>query len=193
MFSRLKIRMSFRMTLRAAAMIVALIIFDRGFPLAAADGRINVVVSCQCADEVGQDLCKQIRTEIAASPAYRLQDATKQYGLGVHLACTDAWKGINAQLTGHMSAVAITFTIYSQDLPGEVYEDSSVFRVGKDAVDDMAGKITDAIGQLVKVNTKFFEHERTVTAAAPAGSSPGKPTARPSAVPTMHELTTIPP
>ncbi|MDO8431642.1 MAG: hypothetical protein Q7S58_04445 [Candidatus Binatus sp.] len=177
------------MKLPAIAASIALITLLFGSALAAGDNRINVVVACQCADEVGQDLCKAIRTEVAASPAYRLQDSTKQYGLGLHLSCTDAWKGINAELTGHMSAVAITFTIYSQDLPGEVYEDSSVFRVGKDAVGDVSGKITEAIGQLVKVNAKFFEHERSVTAAAPAKP----PTAKPSAVPTMHELTTIPP
>jgi hypothetical protein len=185
-------RLSIQRTLRATAIILPLIILPRGLALAAADNRINVVVSCQCADEVGQDLCKALRADIAAAPEYRLmQDTTKQYGLGVHLACTDMLKGIKEDATGHMSAVGITFTIYSQDLPGEVYEDSSVFRVGKDAVDDMSGKITDAIGQLIKVNTKFFEHERTA-ATAPAAAAP-RPTAKPSAVPTMHELTTIPP
>ncbi len=168
---------------------LALLMLASGYSLGADDARINVAVSCQCTDPVGQDLCKSIRNEILVSPSYRLQDATRQYGLGVHLSCTDAWKGINADLTGHMSAVAIAFTIYSQDLPGEVYEDSSVFRVGKDAIDDMSKRITDAIGQLVKANAKFFDHERAVTAA----SAPKSPTAIPSAVPTMHELSTVPP
>jgi len=173
----------------AGVATLAVSVLASGSAIAADDSRINVAVLCQCTDPVGQDLCKAIRADVLASPAYRLQDTAKQYGLGVHLSCTDAWKGINADLTGHMSAVAIAFTIYSQDLPGEVYEDSSVFRVGKDAIAEMSEKITDAIGQLVKANAKFFDHERAATAASPAKS----PTAKPSAVPTMHELTTIPP
>ncbi len=176
-------------TIAAGVASLALLTLASRPALAVDDARINVAVSCQCTDPVGQDLCKAIRQDVLASPAYRLQDAPKQYGLGVHLSCTDAWKGINADLTGHMSAVAIAFTIYSQDLPGEVYEDSSVFRVGKDAIDDMSGKITDAIAQLIKANAKFFDHERAVSAASPAKSS----TPVPSAVPTMHEMSTIPP
>lgn len=145
--------------------------------------RTNVAITCHCTDAVGQALCDSIRKEILASKTYRADDNLKQYGLGVHLSCTDAWQGINADLTGHMSAVAIAFTIYAPDLPGEVYEDSSVFRVGKDAIDEMTEKIVDAVGQLVKTNAKIFAHER---AAAAASSKPAGPS--PSAVPTMHQL-----
>jgi hypothetical protein len=186
--SRLCFRIIPRLMSSLATIVVS--IFICGAALAAGGARVNVVVACQCTDEVGQDLCKAIRADIAAAPAYSLQDTTKQYGLAMHLSCTDALKGIKTDAAGHMSAVAIVFTIYSQDLPGEVYEDSSVFRVGKDAVDDMSGKITDAVGQLIKVNAKFFEHERSVAGAAPG--APAKPTAKPSAVPTMHEMTTAP-
>ena len=170
----------------------ALIPFAAGLAAAAGpeapnDARNNVAVSCHCTDAVGQALCDSIRKEILASKTYRDDDNQKQYGLGVHLSCTDAWQGINADLTGHMSAVAITFTIYAPDLPGEVYEDSSVFRVGKDAIGEMTEKIVDAIGQLIKTNKKFFDHEHA------AASAPAKPAApSPSAVPTMHQVTPPP-
>jgi hypothetical protein len=179
-------RLSLRKIPGVAAFSIALLIGGSAFA-AGPDTRTNIVVSCQCTDEVGQDLCKAIRTDIAAVPAYRLQDTTKQYGLALHLSCRDALEGIKTDAVGHISAVAIVFTIYSQDLPGEVYEDSSVFRVGKDAVDDMSGKIKDAVGQLIKVNAKFFDHER-----AAAGAPVAKPTTKPSAVPTMHELSNGP-
>jgi hypothetical protein len=59
-----------------------------------------------------------------------------------------------------MSAVSVAFTIYSDKLPGEVYEDSSVFRVGKGAADEMSDRILAAVGQLATANKAVFEHIR---------------------------------
>jgi hypothetical protein len=59
-----------------------------------------------------------------------------------------------------MAAVSVAFTIYSDKLPGEIYEDSSVFRVGKDATGEMSRKIIAAIGQLVSANATLFQHLR---------------------------------
>ena len=73
--------------------------------------------------------------------------------------------GIDSKLTGTMSAVSVTFTIYADRLPGEVYEDSSVFRVGKTATDEMSQRILTAIGQLSTANKTVFEH---------ISSNPGK-------------------
>jgi len=64
------------------------------------------------------------------------------------------------KLSGTMSAVSVAFTIYSDKLPGEVYEDSSVFRVGKDAADEMSQRILAAVGQLATANKTVFEHIR---------------------------------
>jgi hypothetical protein len=57
-----------------------------------------------------------------------------------------------------MSAVSVAFTIYAERLPGEVYEDSSVFRVGKEATDEMSQRILTALGQLATANKAVFEH-----------------------------------
>ena len=77
--------------------------------------------------------------------------------------------GIDAKLTGTMSAVSVAFTIYADRLPGEVYEDSSVFRVGKEATDEMSQNILTAIGQLAATNKNVFEKIRATPkpAAAP--------------------------
>jgi hypothetical protein len=79
----------------------------------------------------------------------------------VHLWCVDMFTGlpgINSKLTGTMSAVSVAFTIYAERLPGEVYEDSSVFRVGKEATDEMSKRILTALGQLATANKTVFEH-----------------------------------
>ena len=77
--------------------------------------------------------------------------------------------GINSKLTGTMSAVSVAFTVYAERLPGEVYEDSSVFRVGKEATDEMSQRILTALGQLATANKAVFEH-----------AQPPKPTAAPT-------------
>jgi hypothetical protein len=95
----------------------------------------------------------------------------------VHLWCVGLFDGlasIDQKLVGTMSAVSVAFTIYSDRLPGEVYEDSSVFRVGKDAADEMANRIVAAIGQLAAANKTVFEHIRA--------------TPKPSAAPTPHVI-----
>jgi hypothetical protein len=139
-----------------------------------ASGKIAVNVACRCADPVGQNLCAVFKQKIDKSVGYRLADDTAGYGMGVHFACVDMWKGIDNKLDGRMSAVSVTFTIYSDKLPGEVFEDSSVFRVGKDKVPEMSDQIVIALGQLVSANSKFFDSMRE---AAPAPSSAPSPDA----------------
>jgi hypothetical protein len=125
------------------------------------DSKTDVFVDCHCPDSAGQKFCSGFKNTIQSSPGYRLADSTKGYGVGVHFYCVDLWQGINNQLAGHMSLVSVAFTIYSSDaLPGEVYEDSSVFRVGEDAIPEMSRKILAAIGQLVSVNAGFFDKMR---------------------------------
>jgi hypothetical protein len=92
--------------------------------------------------------------------------------MGVHFACVDMWTGIDNKLAGRMSAVSVSFTIYSDKLPGEVFEDSSVFRVGKDKVPEMSDQIVVALGQLVSANTSFFETMRAGAQPASSGASP---------------------
>lgn len=135
---------------------------------AGASGKIAINVACRCADPVGQNLCAVFKQKIDKSVGYRLADNTGGYGMGVHFACVDMWKGIDNKLDGRMSAVSVTFTIYSDKLPGEVFEDSSVFRVGKDKVPEMSDQIVIALGQLVSANSNFFDSMRE---AAPAPSS----------------------
>ena len=96
--------------------------------------------------------------------------------MGVHFACVDMWKGIDNKLAGRMSAVSVSFTIYSDKLPGEVFEDSSVFRVGKGKVSEMSDQVVSALGQFVSANSSFFENMRTSAAAsAPEPSSAPSP------------------
>jgi hypothetical protein len=98
------------------------------------------------------------------------------YGIGVHFWCLDLWNGlpgIDKTLTGTMSAVSVAFTIYAPDqLPGEVYEDSSVFRVGKDAADEMSGRILVAVGQLATANKSAFDKIRNPPKAASPAPAP---------------------
>jgi hypothetical protein len=128
---------------------------------AEAAGRLNVFVDCHCSDPVGEDFCSDVKDEVKDSTAYKLVEHPEAYGIGVHLWCVDLFTGlpgVEKKLAGTMSAVSVAFTIYADRLPGEVYEDSSVFRVGKDAADEMSERILSAIGQLATANKTVFEH-----------------------------------
>jgi len=129
----------------------------------APDTKLSVFVDCHCSDPVGGNFCSALKDKVGDSSAYRLVDHTDAYGIGVHLWCVDLFTGlpgVSKELTGTMSAVSVAFTIYADRLPGEVYEDSSVFRVGKDAADEMSQKILSAVGQLTTANKAVFEHMR---------------------------------
>jgi hypothetical protein len=143
----------------------------------AADSKLSVFVDCHCSDPVGTDFCSALKDKVGDSTAYRLVDHTDAYGIGVHLWCVDMFTGlpgVPSKLTGTMSAVSVAFTLYSDRLPGEVYEDSSVFRVGKDAADEMSQRIIAAVGQLANANKAVFEHIRA--------------TAKPAATPTQQVI-----
>ena len=131
-----------------------------GVAAAADQGRVNVYVDCRCPDQVGQAFCNGFKQQVHDSAGYILANNTNGYGMGVHLACVDLWQGIENQLAGTMTAISLTFTIYSDKLPGEVYEDSSVFRVGKDATGEISRKVMAALGQLVGMNASLFERMR---------------------------------
>jgi hypothetical protein len=127
------------------------------------DDRLSIFVDCHCKDPVGADFCSAFKDKVKDSAAYRLVDHTDTYGIAVHLWCVDMFSriaGIDSKLGGTMSAVSVAFTLYSDRLPGEVYEDSSVFRVGKDATGDMAQNLLSAVGQIVAANKSVFEHIR---------------------------------
>src|SRR5271170_2266786 len=139
----------------------------------ATDAKLSIFVDCHCSDPVGGDFCAALKDKVSDSSAYRLVDHTDAYGIGVHLWCVDMFTGlpgVNTKLTGAMSAVSVAFTLYSDRLPGEVYEDSSVFRVGKEATDEMSQRILSAIGQLATANKTVFEHMRATPKAAPTPS-----------------------
>jgi hypothetical protein len=133
-----------------------------------ASAKININVACHCSDPVGQNFCAVFKDKIKQSVGYQLAEGSGGYGMGVHLSCVDMWKGIDNKLAGRMSAVSLTFTIYADKLPGEVFEDASVFRVGKDKVPEMSDQIVVALGQLASANSAFFESMR----ASAQGSSP---------------------
>jgi hypothetical protein len=125
--------------------------------------RLSVLVDCHCSDPAGESFCSDFKDKVRDSVAYRLVDHADAYGIGVHLWCVDLFAGlpgVDSKLSGTMSAVSVAFTIYSDKLPGEVYEDSSVFRVGKGAADEMSGRILAAVGQLATANKAVFEHIR---------------------------------
>lgn len=129
----------------------------------ATDSKLSVFVDCHCSDPVGTNFCSSLKDKVGDSTAYRLVDHADAYGIGVHLWCVDLFTGlpgVDSKLTGTMSAVSVAFTIYADRLPGEVYEDSSVFRVGKEAADEMSDKILAAVGQLATANKTVFEHIR---------------------------------
>src|SRR3984957_10978761 len=132
--------------------------------------KLSIFVDCHCSDPVGGDFCSALKDKISDSSAYRLVDHADAYGIGVHLWCVDLFTGlpgIDAKLSGTMSAVSVAFTIYADRLPGEVYEDSSVFRVGKTATDEMSQRILTALGQLSTANKTVFEHIRATPKAGP--------------------------
>ena len=122
--------------------------------------KIDLAVECHCPDAVGERMCADFKNQVAGSPGYRLTEGGSGYGIGLHFSCVDLWSGLENGLAGRMSAVSVAFTIYSDKLPGEIYEDSSVFRVGKDATGEMSRKIIAAIGQLVNANETLFKHLR---------------------------------
>ena len=142
------------------------------------ENRLSVFADCHCTDPVGLDFCTDFKTKVKDSDSYRLVERPDALGIGVHFWCLDLWNGlpgIDKTLTGTMSAVSVAFTIYAPDqLPGEVYEDSSVFRVGKDAADEMSGLILVAVGQLATANKSAIDKIRN----PPKAASPA-PTATP--------------
>lgn len=142
--------------------------------------KLNVNVACRCTDAVGQNFCDVFKQKIDKSAGYQLADDTSGYGMGVHFSCVDLWKGIDDKLVGRMSAISVAFTIYSDKLPGEVFEDSSVFRVGKDKVPEMSDQVVLALGQLVSANSKVFETMRQ-NAASGSPAAPASPAESPAA------------
>ena len=161
-----------RLVPRAAILLLSAIAISAHVARADVTGKIDVFVECKTTDPVGQSFCQTFKDKVTNSPGYRLMDTTRGYGMGVHFASVDMWEGINQQLAGHMSAIAVTFTIYSDKLPGEVYEDSSVFRVGHDAAPEMARQILAAVGQLVGANASFFAQMRGTGPKPSAAASP---------------------
>ncbi len=144
---------------------LVLLIFPAQAPAAGNENetRLSILVDCHCSDPVGESFCSDFKGKVPDSAAYRLVDHTDAYGIGVHLWCVDLFAGlpgVESKLSGTMSAVSVAFTIYSDKLPGEVYEDSSVFRVGKSAADEMSDRILAAVGQIATANKAVFEHIR---------------------------------
>jgi len=139
--------------------------------------KLSVFVDCHCSDPVGGDFCSALKDDVSDSSAYKLAERPDTYGIGVHLWCVDLFTGlpgVEKKLAGTMSAVSVAFTIYSDRLPGEVYEDSSVFRVGKDATDEMSHRIVSAVGQIATANKSVFERIRA--------------TPKPAATPTVQVI-----
>src|SRR5579863_9303168 len=148
-----------RFILAAAALVMTMAVpLFAGIGVAAADSRIDVAVDCHCPDPVGAGFCAAFKQKVIASPGYRLvANSGAGYGIGVHFSSVDLWQGINAGMAGHIAAVSVAFTIYAEKLPGEVYADSSVFRVGKDTFPEMTSKIVGALGQIVNLNAPLFD------------------------------------
>jgi hypothetical protein len=150
-----------RLIFAAAALALALGV-SLPINIAASDSRIDVAVDCHCPDTVGAGFCAAFKEKVSESPGYHLvPNSGSGYGIGVHFSSVDLWQGINAQLAGRISAVSVAFTIYAEKLPGEVYADSSVFRVGKDTFPEMSSKIVGALGQIVNLNAGLFNQMRT--------------------------------
>lgn len=154
-----------------ALLIAALVISPARSSAAggATDTRLGIFVDCHCSDPVGDDFCGAFQDKVKGSTDYRLVDHPDNYGIAVHLYCIDMFSklsSVDSKLNGTMSAVSVAFTIYAVDrLPGEVYEDSSVFRVGKDATDDMAQSLLTAVGQIATANKAVFDKIRAVEKA----------------------------
>jgi hypothetical protein len=150
-----------RLIFAAAALALALSV-SVPTNVTASDSRIDVAVDCHCPDPVGAGFCAAFKQKVTASPGYRLvPNSSSGYGIGVHFSSVDLWQGINAQMAGHISAVSVAFTIYAEKLPGEVYADSSVFRVGKNTFPEMSSKIVGALSQIVNLNAGLFNQMRT--------------------------------
>ena len=140
---------------------------------AAGPQRISVYVDCHCEDAVGQKFCSAFKDDVDHSDDYRLVVNTSTGdGVGVHFASVDMFKGIQEDLAGHMSAVSVAFTIYSERLPGEIFADTTVFRVGQDKSGEMSDKILDAVGQIVKLNENVFKNMESTPAAKPSATKP---------------------
>jgi hypothetical protein len=153
----------------AALAIAILLAASHAFEVRASeDSRIAVDVECQCPDPVGARFCIAFKHKVDLSPGYRLvSGSSSSYGIGVHFASVDLWQGINAGMDGKISAVSVAFTIFAEKLPGEIYADSSVFRVGKDKIPEMTTKIIAALGQIVNLNGSLFDKMRTESEQAP--------------------------
>ncbi len=166
----LKFAISTKFAFSIALLILSFLGAPRDARSAGDENRLSVFADCHCTDPVGLDFCTDFKTKVKDSASYRLVDRTDAVGIGVHFWCLDLWNGlpgIDKTLTGTMSAVSVAFTIYAPDqLPGEVYEDSSVFRVGKDAADEMSGRILTAVGQLATANKSAFDKIRNPPKAA---------------------------
>lgn len=161
-----------KLVFAVALMVVAATALPSSRAVAAGDDlRIKAFVDCRCPDPVGLDLCAVLKKKISDSPGYRLVDKADGFGMGIHFSCVDLWKGINQGLEGRMSAASVTFTIYSAGLPGEIFEDSSVFRVGKQAVPEMSNRILAALGKLVSMNSAFFDQMRSTAQGSPSPDS----------------------
>jgi hypothetical protein len=144
---------------------------------AAADdsSRTDVYVDCHTADQIGEDLCATLKDKIRRSEAYTLAYNTETYGVGIHLSSIDVFAGIAGKLSGDMSAVSVVFTIFANQLPGEIYLDSSVLRVGKGAIDDMSSQMLTAVGQQVNANSDLFNKMRTTAQPSPKALAPATP------------------
>jgi hypothetical protein len=136
----------------AAAFSLAALCAARSARAAGAAPPLDVVVDCHCPDVVGQKFCAALKDRIGATKSFHLATAASGLGMAVHVSSIDMWRGINDQLIDRMSAISVAFTIFSDQLPGEIYEDSSVFRVGIDATGEMSGKIVAALSQIETVN-----------------------------------------
>jgi len=162
-----------RFIFAATALAIAIVATVPARALAALDSRIAVEVECQCPDPVGANFCAAFKQKVSDSPGYRLvAKDSGGYGIGVHFSSVDLWQGLNAGMAGKISAVSVAFTIYAETLPGEVYADSSVFRVGKDTFPEMTSKIVGALGQIVNLNAALFDKMRTESQQTPAVLKP---------------------
>ena len=165
-----KIALSTKFAVSIALLILSFLAAPRDARSAGDENRLSVFADCHCSDPVGLDFCNDFKSKVKDSSSYRLVEHPDAYGIGVHFWCLDLWNGlpgIDKTLTGTMSAVSVAFTIYAPDqLPGEVYEDSSVFRVGKDAAEEMSGRILTAVGQLATANKSAFDKIRNPPKAA---------------------------
>lgn len=162
-------------TASALALLVALGFILTTQAATADNGRTDVYVECHTPDAIGSGLCSTFKEKIRQSSGCSLVDNTSTYGIGVHLSSVDVWAGIEGQLSGHLSAVSVVFTIFANKLPGEVYLDSSVSRVGKGAVPEMTEQMVSAVGQQVDANSDLFAKMRTETTQSQKSLAPATP------------------